>query len=75
MRLDTVSHDQGWTTDANPKEWSWFEIALLDSQGNVKGGLRRLTDDVAAVQTYDLAKADPDHEWMVFRQADPPSRG
>jgi hypothetical protein len=75
IRLETASHDQGWTSDANPKEWSWFEIALLDSRGKVKGGLQRLTDDVSTVQNYDLAKADPDHAWMVFNTPDPPSRG
>jgi len=74
MRLETFSHDQGWTTDQNPKEWSWFEVALLDSHGNVKGGLRRLTDDVAAVQNYDLAMQDLDHMALVFSVPNPPSR-
>ena len=72
MRLDTISHDQGWTTDRNTKRWSWFEIALVDSKGRVKGGLRRLTDDVSAVQNYDLLMDDPDHKPLVFN---PPSRG
>ena len=75
MRLETFSHDQGWTTDQNPKEWSWFEIALLDSHGDVKGGLRRLTNDVAAVQNYDLALQDLDHKALVFSVPNPPSRG
>ena len=75
MRLETFSHDQGWTTDHNPKEWSWFEIALLDSRGNVKDGLRRLTNDVAAVQNYDLALQDFDHRAFVFNVPNPPSRG
>jgi hypothetical protein len=75
MRLETASHDQGWTTDPSPKKWSWFEIALLDSQGRVKGGLRSLTDDVSAVQNYDLAMNDPDHKALVFNQPDPPVRG
>ena len=75
IRLETFSHDQGWTTDWNPKEWSWFEIALLDSYGNVKGGLRRLTNDVAAVQNYDLALQDLDHMALVFKVRNPPSRG
>jgi hypothetical protein len=72
MRLDTISHDQGWTTDRNTKTWSWFEIALVDSQGRVKGGLRRLTDDVSAVQNYDLVMDDPDHKPLVLNL---PSRG
>ena len=72
MRLDTISHDQGWTTDRNTKRWSWFEVALVDSQGLVKGGLRRLTDDVSAVQNYDLVMDDPDHKPLVLN---PPPRG
>ena len=55
MRLETVSHDQGWNTDLDTQSWSWFEIALVDSQGRVKGGLRRLTDSLSAVQNRELA--------------------
>lgn len=53
----------------------WSHVPLFILLYYIKGGLQHLTNDVAAIQNYDLVLQDPDHMALVFSMLNPPSCG
>jgi len=62
MRLKTLSRDQGWCSDESAGSWSWFEIAILDSENIVKK--RRDGNDVLWV-SHRNPIASQEFDWRI----------